>query len=195
MAGNNIPPLILILVFLLLPLTEGCSPQTGRHVLSFFFDGVPEPDGPADSSGTVTEADGWTVEPKVAAPVEILSFDSVPVRLHYPFEERECDACHDPGSLGDMTEPEPGMCYLCHEDLSTRFAMLHGPAAGGYCTVCHHPHEAREDHLLRFDPGDLCHHCHEEREVGANAIHEDLEGMMCMDCHHPHGGEDKFNLY
>lgn len=114
------------------------------------------------------------------------------VWIHYPYAEKECVACHDEQSLGRMTEPEPGLCYICHEDLSGIYAYLHGPVAGGYCSSCHNPHSSEHESLLRFSGDQLCFHCHTEEDVYRNEMHSDLDGMACTDCHNAHGGEDKY---
>ena len=165
-----------------------CSPYAGKSVLHIFFDGVPEADSslaenelggsvPTDSSDYVDAAFTLT-EPKVM--------------IHYPYEERECASCHDEQSLGRMVEPQPGLCYICHEDFSERYNYLHGPVAGGYCTACHDPHMAENEKLLRLRGEELCFYCHKAESVLANEMHEDLDGMLCTDCHNPHGGEDKY---
>ena len=166
-----------------------CSPS-GKSLLTFFFDGVPESDStrleqhvsrdvPADSANTGAE-------------------DSLEVAqtlfIHYPYEEKECGSCHDPEALGSMMEPQPGLCYSCHEDLNDHFQYLHGPVAGGYCTSCHDPHMSEKAKLLRFTGEELCFYCHQAESVFRNEIHEGLEGMTCMDCHNPHGGEDRYIL-
>jgi predicted CXXCH cytochrome family protein len=164
-----------------------CSPS-GRTVLSFFFDGVPERDS------TISTGLGDEIELKDST---LLNRDGLPdaaspVLLHYPYGERTCIACHDEHSLGEMVEPQPGLCYLCHQDLSDLYAVLHGPVAGGYCTSCHDPHESTNEKLLRYTGDDLCFHCHKEESVIANEIHEGLDGMSCTDCHNAHGGEDRY---
>jgi len=112
--------------------------------------------------------------------------------VHFPYAERECAACHDPNSLGTMLEPQPDLCYLCHEDYSRSYTYLHGPVAGGYCTSCHHPHLSEKAHLLRFTGSELCYYCHRKERVLKNDMHSDLEGMNCNDCHNAHGGEDRY---
>ena len=94
-----------------------------------------------------------------------------------------------------MLEPEPALCYMCHEDLTSVYPVLHGPVGGGYCTACHDPHSSKAGSLLRFNGRDLCLYCHVEKEVLKNEIHEGLEEMACSDCHNPHGGEDMNFLY
>jgi predicted CXXCH cytochrome family protein len=164
-----------------------CSPQVGKSLLNFFFDGVPENDS------TALVADQGIVLPGVANKEEE---DIVPQQqslwIHYPYAERECVACHNEQSLGSMTEPEPGLCYICHMDLSEEYTYLHGPVAGGYCSSCHDPHSAENEKLLRFPGDQLCFYCHAENDVHRNEMHMDLDGMVCTDCHNPHGGEDKY---
>jgi predicted CXXCH cytochrome family protein len=170
-------------------LLSQCSPS-GKSLLTFFFDGVPESDStrvelqrshafPADSANLVAD------DPEEEAQT---------LFIHYPYEEKECGACHDPEALGSMIEPQPGLCYTCHEDLNDKFQYLHGPVAGGYCTSCHDPHMSEQAKLLRLTGEELCFYCHQAESVFRNEIHEGLEGMTCTDCHNPHGGEDRYIL-
>ncbi|MEA3462326.1 MAG: cytochrome c3 family protein [Bacteroidota bacterium] len=112
--------------------------------------------------------------------------------LHYPFGEGECASCHNEHSLGSMIEPQPALCYICHEDLAEQYNYLHGPVAGGYCSACHDPHRSTNEKLLRYSGEELCFYCHKAESVRNNEMHQDLEGMLCTDCHNPHGGEDKY---
>lgn len=165
-----------------------CSPYAGKSVLHFFFDGVPESDSISLLSSD-SELD--TIDSK-ASSEEILATSDPDAFIHYPFGERECESCHNELALGSMVELQPGLCYICHEDLGTQFSYLHGPVAGGYCTACHDPHRALNAKLLKRTGEMLCFYCHEDKSVLANEVHEDLDGMLCLDCHHPHGGEDKY---
>src|SRR5689334_20334989 len=63
----------------------GCTAQKKYQVLSFFFDGVPDPNAPRGASGGrgPGEANG-TFQPLVAS-------------THKPFVEEKCDACHAGG--------------------------------------------------------------------------------------------------
>jgi predicted CXXCH cytochrome family protein len=169
-------------------LLSQCSPYAGKNLLNFFFDGVPETDTTsvnlADLVETSTDSMGTTEE--------LLALEMPSRHVHYPYEERECASCHNEKSLGTMVEPQPGLCYIGHEDLSTVYSYLHGPVAGGYCTSCHDPHMSESGKLLRLSGDDLCFNCHREKSVLQNEMHEGLEGMFCTDCHNPHGGEDKY---
>lgn len=168
-----------------------CAPRTGKSLLTLFFDGVPLTDSvktEAAAERTDAEAGTGEAEAALAEPVPSLV-------VHYPYAERECESCHDPSSLGRMLEPEPALCYMCHEDLTSVYPVLHGPVGGGYCTACHDPHSSKAGSLLRFNGRDLCLYCHVEKEVLKNEIHEGLEEMACSDCHNPHGGEDMNFLY
>jgi predicted CXXCH cytochrome family protein len=170
---------------------NGCSPLAGKRLLTLFFDGVPAADTsrvriPADS---LRSADQLVPgEPGPETPLTSLV-------VHYPYGERECGVCHDPNSLGSMVEPEPGLCYMCHDDYNNSYSWLHGPVAGGYCTACHDPHSSREGSLLKLTGNSLCFHCHREEDVLKNDMHAELGDMSCTDCHNPHGGEDQLILY
>lgn len=177
-----------LLLISALALFAQCSRHTGKSLLTFFFDGVPEEDSTA-----LVHQDVGAIQGDSSSQVSILPASEFSGMLvHYPYEERECAACHDPSSLGSMLEPQPGLCYMCHEDFSSSYAYLHGPVAGGYCTSCHNPHLSENEHLLRFTGSELCYHCHKEESVLKNEMHMDLDGMECTDCHNVHGGEDKY---
>ena len=169
-------------------LLSQCSPHAGKSVLHFFFDGVPE----ADSSYlSGQEQAGMTPDSGAYSPEAIASL-APDTYIHYPYGEQECASCHNELSLGSMVEPQPGLCYICHEDLSGTYNYLHGPVAGGYCTACHDPHRSENGYLLKLTGEAMCFYCHQEKSVMKNEMHQDLEGMLCTDCHNPHGGDDKY---
>lgn len=164
-----------------------CSPYAGKSLLTFFFDGVPHTD-----STDVKDVALDDISIDSTSQLTETSLEVPMVYVHYPYEEKECGSCHDPNSLGTMVEPQPGLCYMCHEDFNNQYTTIHGPVAGGYCTSCHNPHRSESEKLLRFTGAQLCLHCHEAESVYKNEMHQDLEGMECTDCHNPHGGEDKY---
>jgi predicted CXXCH cytochrome family protein len=169
-------------------LLSQCSPHAGKSVLRFFFDGVPDTDSSfisgQEQKGLTPDSTTYALgAPASSGPVGF---------VHYPYGEQECASCHNELSLGNMVEPQPGLCYICHEDLSASYNYLHGPVAGGYCTACHDPHRSENEHLLKLTGEALCFYCHQEQSVLKNEMHLDLEGMLCTDCHNPHGGDDKY---
>jgi predicted CXXCH cytochrome family protein len=172
-------------------LVSACSPQAGKRMITFFFDGVPA----ADSSRVEVPDEAALLADSSISGEPAPGRQMASVVVHYPYGERECDICHNPDALGTMVEPEPGLCYLCHEDFNDSYAWVHGPAAGGYCTSCHDPHTSQEEKLLRMTGPSLCFYCHLEPDVLKNEMHADLDGMACTDCHNPHGGEDHLILY
>ena len=169
-------------------LLSQCSPHAGKSVLNLFFDGVPE----SDSSQLADTDRVDMVSDSGAYALEVLSSIEPEDIVHYPYEEGDCASCHDKLSLGSMVEPQPGLCYICHEDLAGIYNYLHGPVAGGYCTACHDPHRSDNEYLLKLTGDELCFYCHKQESVLKNEMHQDLDGMACMDCHNPHGGEDKY---
>ncbi|MDF1575188.1 MAG: cytochrome c3 family protein [Bacteroidales bacterium] len=104
-----------------------CSPYAGKSLLHFFFDGVPDADtiSVASADPGIADPDSTLMASGQRAPDEAELF------IHYPYGERECASCHNKSSLGSMTEPQPALCYICHEDLTGQFNYLHGPVAGG----------------------------------------------------------------
>jgi predicted CXXCH cytochrome family protein len=175
-----------VLVILGILLLSQCSPYAGKSVLHFFFDGVPDADSTLaaseEPSGALTDSTG----------VGELAMSEPGGSVHYPYEGDACALCHDEQSLGTMVEPQPGLCYICHEDLGKTYTTLHGPVAGGYCTACHEPHRSKNEKLLRWTGEALCFYCHQEKRIKGLETHQGLEGMVCTDCHNPHGGEDRY---
>ncbi|MCP4646358.1 MAG: hypothetical protein GY852_01315 [bacterium] len=176
------------LIFIGMILFSQCSPYAGKSVLNFFFDGVPESD-----STSLQSADQGEISADSIAYSEVILASTEPGEsIHYPYGEGECASCHNKQALGTMIETQPGLCYICHEDLAEQYNYLHGPVAGGYCSACHDPHKSEQEKLLRFTGDALCFYCHEAKSVLQNEMHEGLDGMLCTDCHNPHGGEDKY---
>jgi predicted CXXCH cytochrome family protein len=73
------------------------------------------------------------------------------VSTHGPFEAGECGTCHDPKvragrSPGRLLKAAPALCFDCHEEF--REPVKSHPRAGGDCTGCHSPHNARKPKLL-----------------------------------------------
>ncbi len=168
----------IIIVFIL----YSCSKEIQYKTLTFFFDGVPDTVATVLTKDTLLKANN-------NVPIEnlVLTAPETNRVIHPPYKENECSACH---SEGTMTMPQPQLCYQCHDDFATKYAYVHGPVAGGYCTACHHPHMGEKKLLLRKGQ-DLCLFCHEKEMVFKNENHSGIDSTNCTECHNPHGGQDR----
>jgi predicted CXXCH cytochrome family protein len=180
----TISAITLVIVFF------GCSPVPRHQVLTFFFDGVPEPAGkttdtPIDSLG----------KPDPASKIGMLTSVAKPkVNYHEPYKEKQCASCHDQTAMGKFLKPQPMLCYQCHDDFSGKYKVVHGPVGGGYCTACHEPHTSVNTKLLKRLSQQMCLYCHNSSLVLKNEVHADIGDANCTDCHNPHGGDDRTML-
>jgi len=176
------PPFALVLLLLFLP---GCSTIHNYQLLSFFFDGVPNPNAKdsINSQQLTNPSDTALVLNQVNAPPKN--------SFHQPYKERECTACHDKDKLGKLTQSPPELCYQCHDDFSKKYKVLHSPVESGDCTSCHSPHMSVNDKLLKRTGQALCFECHDSKEILANDTHKDIQTTSCTECHLPHGGAEK----
>lgn len=170
-------------------LWAGCSVERDYELLSFFFDGVPEP-APA-------MVDGEPGPTRLGRTARISTTGAVSV--HSAYLERRCAECHgDKARYGFRTEGFSKMgssiCLDCHQD-SLEMPRVHGPVAVGECLLCHEPHVSTHPKLLvEASPG-LCLACHdlELEEAAPTPQHADL-ARDCLECHYGHGGDDLFFL-
>ena len=114
-------------------LAAGCSTAKHHRVLSFFFDGVPDPQAAVVSTGPEVQA---AVGRQLVRPGE-----------HGPFAAKLCDGCHDSKATNALVAPIEQLCVRCHE-LGATQAYVHGPLASGGCLVCHDPHRSANRFLL-----------------------------------------------
>jgi len=174
--------LSLIPAMMALLVVAGCSPETRYRTLSFFFDGVPKPEGqPAEAPARRRSA---------APPPEAAGRQHF--RAHGPYAAQLCEACHYPGG-GKLILPVEELCLYCH-DLNIRKKHIHGPVASGGCRVCHDPHGSGKPFLLVADSTTFCFTCHDEAEVGTREVHTSAKGMQCTECHDPHSSDSDFLL-
>lgn len=150
----------------------GCQVTPSNYkLLSFLFDGVPDPAlaGPAGNTS------GQDIR------------QSKTYSLHRPFEEEKCDACHAGGLR--PTRQDSSRCLQCHADRTAEFAYMHGPVAAAACMWCHAPHESAFAHLLRDADRKVCGQCHTPEMLTAEQVpeHGD-ESRACLECHTGHGG-------
>jgi len=161
---------------------SGCEPKTNYKVLSFFFDGVPEPGKTAAAGG----GEGASNDKKA---VQAVSKSSV----HGPFASKNCEGCHDRAAGNKLLLPIDKLCFKCHDLNIEGKKWVHGPVASGGCWICHNPHRSAYPFLLDA-PGDkICYRCHEESSVLKNEVHKDLT-IGCLECHNPHASQQKFLL-
>lgn len=169
---------------------NACTPRQkyiGKKILPYFFDGAPDPDDTLKP--TVQNID--TIAKKKTIVREVVKLAAF---VHVPFQNKQCYDCHSKIARGQLSRPQPELCYTCHDDFSNKFAFIHGPADGGFCTSCHRPHTAQIEKLLVKKGQSLCLDCHNLTDIKKNEVHADIGETNCTDCHNPHGGNDKYLL-
>lgn len=179
MQQKNIVTIICLAIVVAL---TGCSPEQKYHVLTFFFDGVPEMNFNAVSDSLLADTTSTGLVAGITKPSEF---------FHQPFNDKECESCHIKGTIGELNNPQPKLCYQCHENFSSIYSSLHGPVMGGYCTECHSPHKSKLEFLLLNSGQELCLKCHDAEILNQSLIHNDMESTNCIVCHNPHGAENR----
>ena len=186
MLNSKKPGLITLVAGIII--LSACTVQNHYPALSFFFDGVPDPqqtDGVVEGINAITNTDS----------VNLLENKSKPeLYVHQPYLEKECGACHNKGQMGSLTGTEPGLCYQCHPDFAEKFRIEHGPAAAGHCTGCHNPHRSYEESLLIRAGDEQCLHCHESARLYTDSYHVESSENLCVSCHNPHGSDNHLLL-
>ena len=180
------------ILILVLTLFVSCSVEQHHQTLAFFFDGVPDPTTveQAVEEQTIEKDSAPEDQPvgvnRKAAQQQVLS-------VHPPYQDRECDSCHDRSSASFLTAPADELCFLCHDSEPFEMAYVHGPVAVAACTACHQPHQSKEPYLLLNPVMDVCMSCHAKADVEQNDNH-DME-TVCTECHNPHSGEDPYLMW
>ena len=114
--------------------------------------------------------------------------------VHGPYGAGECVRCHSADVPEQFVTPRNQLCIRCHTTHSRAAAQgaglrLHAPAANGECTVCHHPHQAARQYMLRGrQTADLCGQCHDGALLARSAPHRKAQEADCMSCHNAHKG-------
>jgi predicted CXXCH cytochrome family protein len=168
-----------IYIFLGLLLLTACTTTSSYKVQSFFFDGVPNP------NGQITTQSGTELIEAVNDSTILFKAANV---VHPPYKEKACAECHSKEYMGRPKMEQPQLCYQCHDDFGKTNAFLHGPVESGFCTQCHQPHKATIETLLLRNGQDLCLKCHIKDKIVSNRVHTNIETKSCMACHDPHGG-------
>ena len=102
-------------VLLGLALLVGCKTENKQKWLTFFFDGVPNPNA-TNASVVIYDENGQPLDrapaiiPTNAAPVVKIQFHP-----HPPYENKECDKCHESRFSVKMRGPLLKVCADCHQ--------------------------------------------------------------------------------
>ncbi len=164
-----------------------CSPATKHRVLTYFFDGVPDPNEVPQigyaSSGVAMA--GTTSDGKRKV---------VPQYAHEPYRKGECGGCHDAQTGQTYMPKNEGLCGRCHAGFTRKYAFVHGPAAVEHCAFCHHHHASSHEFMLHKGPTETCLRCHSRDDLSGEAYHATIDEDVCTKCHNPHGGDDRFFL-
>lgn len=166
-------PIAVVLLAALL-IASGCgSPRARYKVLSFFFDGVPNPDAPAN-----------------AGRASIRTAGGREVYVHKPYAEEKCDACHqNTADIFARAQVSPQACLKCHDTILKAYPYMHGPVASAYCLKCHEGHQSDYKHLLKVGGSKLCTQCHSMPDLSRKVPEHGDAQISCMTCHSGHGGQ------
>jgi predicted CXXCH cytochrome family protein len=159
-------------LLLIVPAGQGCAPATRYHILSFFFDGVPLPEGMQAPAKT-----GASPNAKPAA-------QKIVVARHAPYAKKQCSACHTP-MTNTLLASVPELCFRCHKMGQSEKRYVHAPSLAGFCRLCHDPHASTHPFLLLASPREMCFYCHNPEDIAKNQAHGDNEAP-CTQCHNPH---------
>jgi predicted CXXCH cytochrome family protein len=179
---------------------SGCSPQTRYDVLSFFFDGVPPPEGVEGKAEKVEGAWGIRVDPdhplapKIPKePPERPTTAQAVIHEHEPYRQRNCFACHEPEASLAAPSAGAGLCSKCHEPYATfgPGEWVHGPVALGKCDFCHEAHKSEFPGLLTAEQTELCLRCHDDPGLLERPYHRQAGDRRCAACHDPHSSGNR----
>ena len=160
----------------------GCNTTKSHRLLSFFFDGVPDPDKATAEQGAVGAKKGGGTAPAAASRY----------REHGPYAAKECQGCHM-RATNALILPIEELCIQCHS-IDVRKKYIHGPLASGDCKVCHQPHGSVHPFLLVSEPKEFCLYCHDRNAIaGKGGEHKEM-GKQCTVCHDAHSSDKEYLL-
>jgi predicted CXXCH cytochrome family protein len=166
----------IVLCGLLSMLLLGCSVERDYKTLSFFFDGVPDPNAPVRP--VAVALDNSPRSPNQP---------DMPVKLyrHKPYAEGKCTECHT-ADKKQLITVKAELCIKCHQPAMHQYAMMHGPVSVGQCVWCHEPHESDQQYLLKTTAPELCLQCHDRELLPSDKPHQS-DDANCLTCHVGHG--------
>lgn len=165
-------------LLILVPAGNGCAPGTRYQVLSFFFDGVPPPEGMGTTAATSASGKAPLRPPKAV------------ISKHAPYAKKQCNGCHTP-MTNTLIATVPELCFGCHKMGEKQKRYVHAPSLAGFCRLCHDPHLSRHPYLLLAEPREMCFYCHNPEDVAKNPAHAD-DQAPCTQCHNPHADNRYF---
>ena len=178
-----------VLLISIVLLVSACSSSSSYGILSFFFDGVPNP-----NKEEVKTKDSIEDTSKTRTRESILKKANPEFVLHGPYRAKLCDDCHNMKQGFKLLKKEPELCYQCHDDFRKTEKFIHGPVAAGYCNECHQPHRSINKYLLLEPEQKICLKCHNENDIKTNDDHPDIKNENCINCHNPHGSNEQYFL-
>lgn len=189
--AHAVPALVCCGVGLLITFSA-CSATTRFRVLSFFLDGVPDPNArpvavvPLGGNGVPKTSS--TEQPRINSRIISRYY------AHTPYRDNRCGGCHSIETGQLVRTIEDGLCVTCHSQLVRGERFVHGPVAVNDCTVCHHHHTAPYPNLLLAPETETCLACHAADDLADGDYHATIGERTCTACHDPHGGRDRFFL-
>ena len=115
---------------------SSCAPERQYRVLSFFFDGVPDPNRNTIQASDSTLADSNAVVGREVKPEYF---------THKPYEEEKCKSCHEEGFSNALIKAMPELCYSCNEHLKAQYEINQGCVEAGACLLDH------DKHIFRYE--------------------------------------------
>jgi len=170
---------------------SGCDPIIRYKTASTIFDGVPAL--PPPEQLCVEYAEKKVTEAKTELLHEV-AIKGPAGSTHLPYQEKQCEGCHDKLKEGGLIRAKNEICFVCHTNF-VKGTYVHGPVAAADCLACHEPHMSNFPKLLRSPPEKVCGTCHSGKRIAA-AMHDKFaaQQLLCADCHDPHFGNAQFLL-
>lgn len=128
------------------------------------------------------------------------------LRSEHNVNDVGCASCHDPHHAkvteNLLRQPQSRLCYECHGEIRTEFAMpFHHRVPEGLmnCTDCHSQYGcevgfagAKPSRLMRTSVGtdEVCFRCHADKRGPFAFEHQPVKIEGCQICHQPHGASN-----
>ena len=183
-----------VITICVLMLLCGCNPVTRHMVLTTVFDGVPSLPPPEQICQEYADKKVNELRDELTGRKADNDKPTGDKSHHKPYENKECNKCHDKTTESGFVTPKKDLCYVCHTGF-IKGAYVHGPVAALDCLFCHEPHTSRYPFLLKKDVGMMCTTCHREDRM-ALSLHKKMAAskIECTECHNPHFGNVPYFL-